>query len=244
MSSIHAFSKQVKGDRILHQEIADSGDMIKIQQVIEKLEALPKALKSKLDELGLSTNSKTWATSLIKGYPDNVKREEEEYLLIDFTESMRTRMREESKYAIGLLMPNKLILCHSLFGEETITPEWKIIPRMLDMDNVSRYVCFMDDSGIITVRFWERDATSSFIEWLGLPHKQAFLFGGRYRIQSEVEGVTVELQLTEEEIAVIVQKIKEANSGADFGTLMKLVMAELKGKADGAVVSKYVRGNG
>ncbi|MFH1625384.1 MAG: hypothetical protein ABID54_09565, partial [Pseudomonadota bacterium] len=117
-----------------------------------------------------------------KGYPDNVKREEEEYLLLDFTEPMKTRMREESKWAIGLLMPGKLVLCHSLFGEETITPEWKIIPRMLDMDNVSRYVCFMDDSGIITVRFWERDATSSFIEWLGLPHKQAFLFGGRYRI--------------------------------------------------------------
>lgn len=200
MSSVYAFSKQVIGDRVLHQEIADPGDMIKIEQVIEKLEALPKALKLKLDELSLGTNPKIWATSLIKSYPDNVKREEEEYLLVDFTDSMKTRMREESKYAIGLLMPNKLILCHSLFGEETITPEWKIIPRMLDTDNVSRYVCFMDDNGIITVRFWERDATSSFIEWLGLPHKQAFLFGGKYRIQSEIEGITVELQLTEEEI--------------------------------------------
>jgi len=200
MSLIYAFSKQVKWDRVFHQGIADPGDMVKIEQVIEKLEALPKALKLKLDELDLRTNPKAWATSLIKGYPNNVKREEEEYLLFDFTEPMKTRMREESKYAIGLLMPSKLFLCHSLFGEETITPEWKIIPRMLDTDNVLRYVCFMDDNGIITVRFWEREATSSFIEWLGLPRKQAFLFGGRYRIQCEVEGVTVELQLTEEEI--------------------------------------------
>ena len=84
-------------------------------------------------------------------------------------------------------------------------------------------------------------------------HKESiemFAKGGRADLVSkETAELTIlesylPQQLTEEEIAVIVQKIKEANSGADFGTLMKLVMAELKGKADGAVVSKYVRGNG
>jgi hypothetical protein len=71
---------------------------------------------------------------------------------------------------------------------------------MLDTDNVLRYVCFMDEKGIITVRFWEREATSSFTEWLGLPRKQAFLFGGKYKICFEIEDVTTEFQLTEEEI--------------------------------------------
>ncbi|MBM3175412.1 MAG: hypothetical protein FJZ93_06765 [Chloroflexi bacterium] len=200
MGLIYAFSKSVKGTKVAHQQIADTQDVVKIEQVIQKLEQLPRVSKSKLDEINIRTNPRTWAVSLIGGYPQNINEQKKEYLLIDFTDAMKTRMREESKYAIGLLMPGRLILCHSLFGEETITPEWKIIPRMLDTDNVLRYVCFAIDKGASTVSYWEREATSSFIEWLGLPRKAAFLFGGKYRIYCEIEGITTEFQLDEEEM--------------------------------------------
>ena len=213
MSSIYAFSKGIKEEKIVHQEIPDSRDIMKIGEVIQKLEELPKAQESRLDELTLKVNPRKWVNSLVRNFPDNVNKEEMEYLLTDFTDEMRTRMREESKYAIGLLMQNKLILCHSYSGEETITPEWKIIQRMLDTDNVLRYVCFINEKGLITVRFWEREATSSFIEWLGLPYKTAFLFGGKYRIYSEIEGVTTEFQLTEEEMESWIKSHSELREG-------------------------------
>lgn len=213
MNSIYTCCKSVKGDIVAHQVIADADDVTKIEQVLQKLEQLPRVSKLTLDQVGLRTNPKKWANSLITGYPDNINKEQMENLLVDFTDAMRTRMREESKYAIGLLMLNKLILCHSLFGEETITPEWKTIPRMLDIDNVFRYVCFTVEDGMSTLKFWEREATTSFQEWLGLSRKQAFLFGGKYRIYCEIENVTTGLELTEGEMKEWLKRHPEISEG-------------------------------
>ena len=48
-------------------------------------------------------------------------------------------------------------------------------------------------------------------------------------------------QMTEEETRNKIQEIKAQNPGADFGTLMKLAMTELRGKADGAIVAKWLK---
>lgn len=48
-------------------------------------------------------------------------------------------------------------------------------------------------------------------------------------------------QAGEEEIRSKIEDIRQKNPTADFGTLMKLAMGELRGKADGAVVSKIVK---
>lgn len=48
-------------------------------------------------------------------------------------------------------------------------------------------------------------------------------------------------QLSEEEIKNKITEIKKNNPGADFGTLMKLAMGELKGKADGTVIAKILK---
>lgn len=213
MFSIYAFSKRIKDQQVVHQEITDAEDVAKIQKVIEKLEALPRVLTSNLGELELRTNPKRWAISLTTDFPSNVNKDVMAYLLSDFTDAMRTRMREESKYAIGLLMQSGLILCHSTFGEETITPEWKTIPRMLDTDNVLRYVYFIGEKGIVSVEYWEREATNSFIEWLGLPHKAAFLFGGRYRLISNIGGVSAEFQLTDSEMERWISEHPEFREG-------------------------------
>ncbi len=213
VTPIYAFTKRVKEGTISHRKIVDTEDIVKIGEVIQRLEELPKASKSRMDELILRTNVKEWVSSLLGGPIDKTSEKEMGYLVSDFTDAMQTRMREESKYAVGLLMPSKLILSHSSFGEETITPEWKTIPRMLDRDNVLRYVCFINENGVINVRCWERDASSSFIEWLGLHRKAAFLFGGKYRIRCEIEDVTTELQLTEQEMEKWLQIHSELREG-------------------------------
>jgi len=211
--SIFAFSKRIKDYQVDHQEITDAADIAKIQQVIEKLEKLPRVSKSDLSDLDLRTNPKKWAISLTTNFPSSVNKENMADLISDFTDAMRTRMREESKYAIGLLMQSGLILCHSSYGEETITPEWKIIPRMLDTDNVLRYVYFINEKGTMKIEYWEREATSSFIEWLNLPHKAAFLFGGRYRLISNIEGVNTEFQLSDSEMETWISKHPEFREG-------------------------------
>ena len=49
-------------------------------------------------------------------------------------------------------------------------------------------------------------------------------------------------QIGEEEVKNKIAEIIKNNPQADFGTLMKLAMGELKGKADGGVVAKFVKG--
>lgn len=200
MKPVFTFTRKVKGQLIQAGQISDSQDISRINNVLAKLEHLSGVRAVRINEIEIRTNPRKWVESLLAGYPNNVQQDHIESLLADFTDSMRSRMREESKYVLGILLEDRLLLCHSIYGEETITPEWKIIPRMLDIDNILRYVYFVKKDNDILVKYWEREATVSFIEWLGLSRKQAFLFGGKYRIRSEIEDVTVELQLAEEEI--------------------------------------------
>lgn len=83
-------------------------------------------------------------------------------------------------------------------------------------------------------------------------HKESIEMFGKGGRQDLVDRETAELailqsympqQLSEEEIRAKVTEIRDKNPGADFGTLMKLSMAELKGQAEGNLVAKYVRDN-
>lgn len=48
-------------------------------------------------------------------------------------------------------------------------------------------------------------------------------------------------QMTESEVRDRISDIRKNNPGADFGSLIKLAMGELRGKADGAVVAKWLQ---
>ncbi len=198
LDSIYASSKKIREDEVRHTKITEKRDIEKIRNILLKL---PEPKERRFSEINLRTNPRNWILSLIDSYPE-VDETKMEMLLNDFSDSMQTRMREESKYAMAMLLKNELVLCHSIFGEETITPEWKAIPRMLDSDNVLRYVCFErhEDSSIL-VKYYEKWATESFVDWLGLPQKDSFYyFGGKYRIYSKIENTNVVLELTEEEL--------------------------------------------
>jgi uncharacterized protein YqeY len=47
--------------------------------------------------------------------------------------------------------------------------------------------------------------------------------------------------MADEELKGIVKRIVESNPGKSFGEVMKLVMAEVAGKADGGAVSKILK---
>lgn len=195
---IFVFSKKVKETEVHYTEIEREIEAEKIKNVLNRL---PQGREKKIEEIELRTNPKNWILSLINGYPSDVDREKMANLISDFTENMMTRMREEEKYVIGMLSEGELILCHSVFGEATITPEWKIIPRMLDQDNVMRYVHFKKEVDSFRVKFYERYATDSFVEWLGLSQREAlFHFGGKYRIYTEIGGINSVFELTENQI--------------------------------------------
>lgn len=48
-------------------------------------------------------------------------------------------------------------------------------------------------------------------------------------------------QLSDEELRSKIKDLKAANPGADFGTLMKAAMEQLRGKADGAKVAEILK---
>jgi hypothetical protein len=63
----------------------------------------------------------------------------------------------------------------------------------------------------------------------------------RETVEMEILMAYLPVQLDENEVRSKIEEVKGKNQGADFGTLMKLVMVELKGKADGTTVSKLVK---
>jgi uncharacterized protein len=81
-------------------------------------------------------------------------------------------------------------------------------------------------------------------------HKESIEMFQKANRQDLVDRETAELailqaylptQMGEDEVRKIVTAVKAKNPGADFGALMKLAMAELRGKADGALVAKIVK---
>jgi len=227
-NNIFVFSKGVKENVVRHSVIDRTSDVNKIIEVISKL---PTGSLKKFDDINLNTNPKKWIKNLLENYsqPENEKMEE---LINDFTDSMKTRMREDEKYVIGLLWKNELLLAHSYFGEKTITPEWKVIPRMLDFDNVMRYVLFQRESDEnISVKYFEKYSTDSFVDWLGLPQKDAlYHFGGKYRISTEVDGVINTLEIPIEKIDTWVNEHDEIkNSEIELPTpINKLKIVQIR----------------
>lgn len=154
-----------------------------------------------IDTLDLTPNRELWIRSLLDSYP-NIDVTYAQFLLNDFTFSMTSRMREEEKYGILIISQGMIILCHSKFGEVTITPDFDVLPRMLDSDNIIRFVAFIKQkNGRIYVKYHEDYKTKFLMEWLGVSKKELFSYmGGRYRFESEFNGVKLTVEFTEEDV--------------------------------------------
>ena len=181
MDAIHAFSKNVRRLAVEHQTISDFGQIAKMAEIISTLEAMTGVGQSALSGLDMDSNPRTWIAEILASYPTSLDQRLMQWLLSDFTEHMKTRMLQEEKYAIGLVLSGKVVLCHSAYGGETITPTWEIIPRMLDTDNVLRFVTFTAGDKLTSVRFWQKYASASFAAWLGLKGTKGLKYGGAFQ---------------------------------------------------------------
>jgi len=201
---IVVFSKSVKKDEINKKEITRNIDKEKIFEMIDSL--INDGETKNLNELELKENCREWLDDLLSNFP-HINEQNIRYLINDFTDSMKTRMREEDKYAIAILSDRGLFLCHSILGEETITPEWQVIERMLDKDNVLRFVYFKREDINIKVVYYETYRSESLVDWLGLPEKEAsYYFGGKTRIYTKINELDCILELRDEDIESILDE--------------------------------------
>lgn len=190
------YSKKVKGMDVSSKVIDSSNEKSKLLNVLNSLMRMGK--KRKLTDLNLNFNCISWIKSILLAYP-SPKDEYMGFLIRDFTDAMNTKMKEEEKYVIAIMMGDDLILCHCRIGQKTITPNWKVIERMLDKDNVMRFVSFKNDKNI-TVTFFEKERTQFFIDWLGIPPKEVFYeYGGENKFCSELHGIPISLELTDDD---------------------------------------------
>ena len=199
--AVHAAYKKVREGKLSYQRIAGNPDALeKLHQIVAEL---PRGQEKKMRDLDLKSNVRNWVIELLKGPGEERAKRLLEFLLNDFTDSMRSRMREQEKYAVALLFEDdkKLLICHSVYGEATITPEWKIYPRLLDSGNVLRYVSFTLKEGEVHVRFYEKVKTRSLAEWLGMPPSEAIhYYGGKYRVYFTLAGFDAVLELGDEDV--------------------------------------------
>lgn len=76
---------------------------------------------------------------------------------------------------------------------------------------------------------------------------EQFRQGGREELALQYEeeikflGKYLPAEAGEEEVRKVVKNVVEKATDRNFGTVMKAVMAELKGRADGALVSRIVK---
>ena len=192
------YSKQVKGRTVSSSSITSSETKKNLINLVHLLLQLGETRH--IDELNLKENCIELITSIFSSFPV-VDNKDVRLLLYDFTDSMRTSMRKEEKHVVAIISEEGLFLCHSKFGEQTITPDWEIVKRMMDKDNVIRFVNFSRGKNKINVTYYEEYPSESFVNWLELPEKVAFFYlGGKNRFYTELEGLRCALELTDEDV--------------------------------------------
>ncbi len=196
-SPMHVYSKQVKEKNVKGEILNRTLDKERVSAVIASLKEI--GMRRNLEEFELEDNCMQWVSEILSDFSNNeiaIK-----YLLNDFTSSMMTRMREEDKFAVAIVSKGVLLICHSTLGEKTITPLWKVVDRMLDKDNVERFVLFEKRSTSTTVTYYEHSPSEFFTRWLGIPDREAFYYlGGKNRLYVDIDGVHCVFELTDEDV--------------------------------------------
>lgn len=188
-----------------------------INSLLNVLDSLNKSKPFKLESSNMKSNPKEWIKELLTSNEYNKKVSK--YLLNSFSEEMNTNMRKQDKYVILILLENRLILAHSTMGEKSINPDFKVFERLLDKDNIMRFVSFEYKNNEIKMEHYEKNKSKFFREWLGIPEKNLFYtFGGENKFYSEINGYPIVIELKDEDIEKISQEntIKIENKSITF----------------------------
>lgn len=193
--------KGVKENNFHSKLINEYPIKIRLKKVIKTI--LEHNHLKRINELSLSENCKDWINRILNSNLKNIKNFLA-FLLRDFTHHMNTRMREAGKYVIAIIFENQILIAHSIFGKSTITPNCNVIERMLDRDNIMRYVLFKKDG---LVFFFEFTAPSIFLsDWLGLREDDSFRnYRGKTKFYTEFNGIPFILMPEDSDIQRIIQ---------------------------------------
>ncbi len=198
---IYVYSKQIKEKLIQSDVRKRSVEKENLTSVIGSLMEIGK--EKSIEKLDFDQNCLKWINDVLERFSntDSQKEDSLKYLLNDFSDKMMTRMRETDKYALAIVSQKFLLLCHTTMGERTITPVWEVVERMLDKDNVERFVIFIKRDDSTSVIYYEHSPSEFFIRWLGLSSKEAFSYlGGMNRISGAINGIHYNFELTDEQI--------------------------------------------
>jgi hypothetical protein len=198
---IYVYSKQIKEKEIISNIRKKTAEKDNLVSVIGSLMEIGKS--TPFEKLDFGDNCTDWINEVLNNFSNTDIQKEGalKFLLNDFSDKMNTRMRETDKYAIALVSKKFLLLCHTTMGERTITPLWDVVDRMLDKDNVERFVIFKKTDDLITVTYYEHSPSEFFTRWLGISQKEAFTYlGGKNRIYGALDGIHYVFELTDDEI--------------------------------------------
>lgn len=173
--------KGIQDNDIIERTFDTDPEVRNVISVIKGLNRQTKSSSLKMD-LNLDSNPEMWISNLLDNYPDPPMFDTS--LINNFCDSLYTSARQSGKYAVLLVAANSIIICHTDSKERTITTDADVIERLLDTDNVDKYVQFKRERDGITAHHFERNQnTKSFSEWLGLrPDEIAFEEAGDVKI--------------------------------------------------------------
>lgn len=199
---MHISFKQVNNNDIVFESDFKKQNRNQLVEVLDSMYVSEDYID--FDECNLSSNCRQWIEELLFdkiNIYNNLK-----YLINDFSDSMNTNMRKKEMYVVSILTRDKLILVHSRMGEKSIDPSLKVFPRMLDKDNLKRYVSFEKKSSKIRVRHYELYKSNFFVGWLGITQKELkYKFGGKNSFYSEIGGITVSLEITDKQFEELIE---------------------------------------
>lgn len=174
--------REIQDDKLIERTLDHEAEVRNVLDVIKGLDrqTKPSSLESDLD---LDDNPEMWVTHLLNSHPEPPGMFNSS-IINNFCDSLYTSARQRGKYAVLLVVANSVIVCHTDAMEKTITTDADVIERLLDTDNVDKYVRFKREKDGITAYHFERNQnTKSFSGWLGLqPEEVAFEEAGDVKI--------------------------------------------------------------
>ncbi len=185
-------------------------DAMKLITAIEKFIS-GKGSTELLSNLGLGSkiNITEWLYKLLDYDRGKIKLLEEylRYLLNDFTDYMKTRMKAEEKCAIGFVWKDHVFLAHTRCGSAAVSSDLKVIEKLIDESIIYRFVYFRNHKGKITVKFYERTRSESFREWLGLVKEDYnyYDYHGQVKLIGMAHGSEIEIRFPGEKYLDIIE---------------------------------------
>ena len=193
---VHIYYREIQKKETQSRVVADPEAVSIFQTVLDGFDRQTR--KHQLSDLDMDDNPSMLIEDLLTSYPDHGKMSYT-MLMNDFCDSMRTRAREKGKYVVLILTEGSLHICHSDSNEKTITKEADVIERLLDTDNVDKYVRFSQTAGdeLVVQQHERHNMTKSFSEWLGIDREEiAYRSAGEVNIFTEVDEATCAFQFT------------------------------------------------